>query len=170
MNDVEDRAGQGEALDLRPSPDYPVNLGSACAKSAFSSSVPSRRKQTREKGTGATTSQPTAGAGAAALLLGTASGPSPLAVIEVTGGAVENGTGRVRIPHLAGTSPFSPSVAERSHTVGFNVRRADPDARVRSVNKLDQFFPHTLGRNDLDAVGHLGHGEPDVVVNAAELR
>jgi hypothetical protein len=42
--------------------------------------------------------------------------------------------------------------------------------RGAPVDELDQFLADALGGDDLDAVGHLGHGEPDVVVNRhAEL-
>jgi hypothetical protein len=49
---------------------------------------------------------------------------SPLVVAEVEGGTLVEGNGRVRIPHLAGTSPFSRGVTERERTVRFVVEGA----------------------------------------------
>src|SRR5690606_3108568 len=44
---------------------------------------------------------------------------SPLVVLEVDGGRVEEGSGRVRLPHLAGSSPYSAGVTERRATASF---------------------------------------------------
>jgi len=48
---------------------------------------------------------------------------SPLVVLYVDGGAVVDGYHRRRIPHLAGTSPYSVGVSDREHTIRFEVER-----------------------------------------------
>lgn len=55
----------------------------------------------------------------------------PLVIVSAEGAVVEGGHGRIRIPHLAGSSPFSKGVSARSATVSFVVRRQDPEATVR---------------------------------------
>lgn len=57
--------------------------------------------------------------------------PPPLVILEATWSTIEEGNGRVRIPHLAGSSPYSPGAPERSTTVSFVVRRESPVATVR---------------------------------------
>ncbi len=53
---------------------------------------------------------------------------------------------------------------------GFH-EEVDARTRVRTVNELDEFLAHAFGGNDLDPLGHPGHGEADVVVHGnAELR
>jgi len=56
---------------------------------------------------------------------------SPLVVLEVEEGTVLEGNGRVRIPHLAGSSPFSPGVSEREWTVRFQVGRETGEGEIR---------------------------------------
>jgi hypothetical protein len=46
---------------------------------------------------------------------------SPLVVLETEGPFAVAGSGRVRIPHLAGSSPFSMDLTDREHTVRFEV-------------------------------------------------
>lgn len=62
----------------------------------------------------------------------------PLAILEVQGAVVEGGHGRKRIGHLAGSSPFSAGVKERSATVAFVVRRLEPDAAVQITVASDK--------------------------------
>lgn len=53
----------------------------------------------------------------------------PLVVLELEGCTIEDGNGRVRIDHLAGTNPFLGSVVdEPSRVVRFTVRCKDADA------------------------------------------
>lgn len=56
--------------------------------------------------------------------------PEPLAILEVEGGEVEDGNGRQRFRHLAGTNPHTDAVGERSRTVAWIVRAERPGARV----------------------------------------
>jgi hypothetical protein len=56
---------------------------------------------------------------------------SPLVVLEVEGGHVLEGNGRLRIPHLAGSSPFSRGVTERERIVSFQVLREGAQGEVR---------------------------------------
>ena len=49
--------------------------------------------------------------------------PLPLAILEVEGGRVEEGHGRLRFPHLAGTNPHTDAVLERSREVRWIVMR-----------------------------------------------
>ncbi len=58
--------------------------------------------------------------------------PEPLAVLEVEGGRVEEGNGRVRFPHLAGTNPHTDAVTERSRVVRWVVvAEGDAELAVR---------------------------------------
>lgn len=63
---------------------------------------------------------------------------APLAILEAEGATIEGGTGRARLPHLAGSSPFSAGVTERSATATFTVRRDRPDATVRVTVRADK--------------------------------
>lgn len=58
---------------------------------------------------------------------------SPLVILEVEGGELAGGNGRLRIPHLAGSSPFSPGVSERERTVAFEVVRGSEGAAVEVI-------------------------------------
>jgi hypothetical protein len=58
---------------------------------------------------------------------------SPLVILEVEGGTVLEGNGRVRIPHMAGSSPFSPGVSGRERTVRFQVGREAGEGEIRVV-------------------------------------
>jgi len=53
---------------------------------------------------------------------------SPLVVLEVQGGAVLGGSGRLRIPHLAGSSPHSRGVREQEQTITFHLARDEDSA------------------------------------------
>jgi hypothetical protein len=55
----------------------------------------------------------------------------PLVIVEATGARSDEGTGRMRIPHLAGSNDFLRTVTAREQTVSFTVRRERPDATVR---------------------------------------
>ncbi len=57
--------------------------------------------------------------------------PPPLVILAAEGASIEEGNGRVRISHLAGSSPYSPGVPDRSATVSFVVRREAPGATVQ---------------------------------------
>jgi hypothetical protein len=55
--------------------------------------------------------------------------PEPLAVLEVEGGRLEAGNGRLRFPHLAGTNPHTAGIAAPEQTVRWVVVR-DGDAEL----------------------------------------
>jgi hypothetical protein len=76
--------------------------------------------------------------------------PPPLVILEATWSTIEEGNGRVRIPHLAGSSPFSPGATDRSATVSFVVRRESPVAAVRFTVVSDK---GGMVRTELVALG-----------------
>jgi hypothetical protein len=55
----------------------------------------------------------------------------PLVILNIDGGHVEGGNGRVRVEHIAGSNPFLTSVGAQERTVRFVVRRERPDAELR---------------------------------------
>jgi murein tripeptide amidase MpaA len=57
--------------------------------------------------------------------------PPPLVVLTAEGATVEEGNGRVRISHLAGSSPFSSGVRDTLAAVSFTVRRESPGASIQ---------------------------------------
>ncbi len=58
--------------------------------------------------------------------------PEPLAVLEMEGGRVAEGNGRVRFPHMAGTNGITDAVTERSRVVRWEViPEGEAPVRVR---------------------------------------